>query len=58
MNAHVNIVGYILLIRRLYQLKKSLLRPRNNVYPEQKKNNASPTAPPVASTVYLPYNKS
>ena len=41
--------GYILLTLLPYQLAKLLLRPKNNVKPEQKKNKASPIAPPVTN---------
>ena len=37
--AHITIVGYILFILRLYQLKKLSFLPRNKVNPEQKKND-------------------
>ena len=40
--------GRILYRRRLYQLEKLSSCPINRVYPEQKKNKASPIAPPVA----------
>ena len=51
-NAHAIMVGYILLIRRLYQLGKLPCLPKNKVKPEQKKNNPSPIAPPVTSPLY------
>ena len=53
-------VGYILLIRRLYQSGNCFKPPigfRKSVKPEQKKNNTSPIQPPVARKLYFPYNK-
>lgn len=43
--AHAKIVGYIRLMRRLYQLSNLPFRPKKMVKPEQKKNSASPIAP-------------
>lgn len=42
--AIAKILGYILLILRLYQLSNLIYLPRNIVKPEAKKNNASPIA--------------
>lgn len=56
--AHANTVGYILLMRRLYQLSKRPVLPMSRVKPEQKKNSTSPMLPPVANTEYLPYSNS
>lgn len=55
MIAHAKTVGYIRLILRLYQLSNLPIFPRNRVKPEQKKNNTSPIAPPVAKALYFPY---
>ncbi len=51
--AQANTLGYILLIRLLYQLSNRSILPRNNVYPEQNMNSASPIVPPVANISYL-----
>ena len=57
--AHAIMVGYMRCIRRLYQLSNRPHRDeQNNVYPEIKKNNASPIAPPVQIILYLGYKTS
>ena len=52
--AHAKTVGYILWIRLLYQLSNLPILPKKSVKPEQKKNNTSPIAPPVAKILYFP----
>lgn len=55
--AHAKIVGYIRLMRRLYQLSNLPFRPKKRVKPEQKKNSASPIAPPCCQcfTTWIQY---
>ena len=54
--AHAKTVGYILLIHLLYQLSNRPILPKKRVHPEQKKNKASPIAPPVAKSLKSPYS--
>lgn len=47
--AKPNTEGYIRRILRLYQASKRPILPKKSVKPLQKKNKASPMAPPVES---------
>jgi hypothetical protein len=47
--------GYIRLILLLYQLSKRSIRPTDITNPAQKKNRASPIAPPVAKKANFLY---